>query len=50
VSDAMRKKLRALLRFEEARPQLTLLAISAPRGGSRRAVAGRARRRRGLKR
>ncbi len=39
VSDAMRKRLRALLRFEEARPQLTLLAIDDPRRGSRRAAA-----------
>jgi hypothetical protein len=43
VSDAMRKRLRGLLRFEETRPQLSLLAIETP---------GKAapRRRRGLKR
>ncbi len=49
VSDAMRKRLQALLRFEEARPQLSLVAIDAPRAG-RAAAKAPARRRRGLKR
>ncbi|MCG6924984.1 MAG: PilZ domain-containing protein [Acidobacteria bacterium] len=49
LSDAMRKRLQALLRFEEARPQLSLLAIDAPRA-SRATGKTRARRRRGLKR
>jgi hypothetical protein len=43
VSDSMRSRLRALLRFEEARSRLSLLAIDAPRSRPRR-------RRRGLKR
>lgn len=47
LSDAMRKRLRALLTFEDARPQLSLLAVDAPRT---RREARPPRRRRGLKR
>jgi hypothetical protein len=51
VSDTMRRRLRALLRFEEVRPRLSLLAVRAPRTRARREEARRApRRRRGLKR
>jgi len=49
VSDTMRKRLRALLSFEEARPQLSLVAIDAPHAG-RAIVKAPPRRRRGLKR
>jgi hypothetical protein len=49
VSGAMRKRLQALLRFEEARPQLSLVAIDAPRA-ARAGARAPARRRRGLKR
>jgi hypothetical protein len=47
LSDAMRKRLRALLTFEDTRPQLSLLALEAPR--TRRGARG-PRRRRGRKR
>jgi hypothetical protein len=47
VSEAMRSRLRALLSFEEARPQLSLVAIDGPPRTARRAAP---RRRRGVKR
>ncbi len=51
LSDTMRKRLRALLSFEEVRPRLGFRAIEAPRTSLPRALAKRpARRRRGLKR
>jgi hypothetical protein len=51
LSDAMRKRLRALLRFEEVRPRLGLRAIEVPRTSLARAAVKKVpRRRRGLKR
>lgn len=51
VSDTMRKRLRALLRFEDVRPRLELRAIDGPRSRpARRAAQKSPRRRRGLKR
>jgi hypothetical protein len=44
-SESVRARLRALLRFEEARPQLSVLALEAPRPAGRRAGRARARRR-----
>ena len=35
-SDSLRARLRALLRFEEARPQVSLLALEPPRAAARR--------------
>jgi len=49
VSDTMKKRLRALLRFDEARPRVRLVAIEAPRG-RRTSARATPRRRRRLKR
>jgi hypothetical protein len=51
LSDTMRQRLRALLRFEEVRSRLRLAAIEGPRPGADRGAAKSSpRRRRGLKR
>ncbi|MGD8895682.1 MAG: PilZ domain-containing protein [Acidobacteriota bacterium] len=52
-SESVRKRLRALLRFEEARPQVRLLELESPPATGRRSSSSRgisAVRRRGLKR
>jgi hypothetical protein len=51
LSDTMRRRLRALLRFEDVRPRLGLRAVEGPRDQPARGTARRSpRRRRGLKR
>jgi hypothetical protein len=49
-SESVRTRLRALSRFEEARPRVTLVALEPPRGSARGAKGPRAARRRTLKR